>query len=53
MFIRQKVAFDERNQLLTMTLSEIGERKHVEESFIGHRLRTFRMDVAQYYPFCT
>lgn len=32
MFIRQKVAFDERNQLLTMTLSEIGERKHVEES---------------------
>ena len=27
----------------------------VTEEFeaIGHRLRTFRMDVAQYYPFCT
>ncbi|MBN1236524.1 MAG: response regulator [Methanotrichaceae archaeon] len=32
MFIRQKVAFDEGNQLLTMTLSEMEERKHVEES---------------------
>jgi hypothetical protein len=24
-----------------------------QTAFIGHRLRTFRMDVAQYYPFCT
>jgi signal transduction histidine kinase/CheY-like chemotaxis protein len=32
MFMRQKVAFDERNQLLTMTLSEIEERKSAESA---------------------
>ncbi len=32
MFMRQKLVFDERNQLLTTTLSEIEERKLAEES---------------------
>jgi len=32
MFMRQKVAFDERNQLLNMTLSEIEERKSAESA---------------------
>jgi len=32
MFLRQKVVFDERNQLLVTTLSEIEERERAEES---------------------
>ncbi len=32
MFMRQKLAFDERNQLLVTTLSEIKERERAEES---------------------
>ena len=32
MFVRQKAAFDERDQLLTMTLQEIEERKQAEVS---------------------
>ena len=32
MFMRQKLAFDERNQLLITTLSEIEERERAEES---------------------
>jgi signal transduction histidine kinase/CheY-like chemotaxis protein len=32
MFMRQKLVFDERNQLLTTTLSEIEEREQAEES---------------------
>ncbi|MDD1750403.1 MAG: hypothetical protein LUO89_11070 [Methanothrix sp.] len=31
MFFRQKISFDENNRLLAMTLSEIEERKRVEE----------------------
>ena len=33
----------------------VGEIPGVKEIviLIGHRLRTFRMNVAQYYPFCT
>ena len=32
MLVRQKIVFDERNQLLTTTLTEIEERKRVEKS---------------------
>ncbi len=32
MFLRQKVVFDERNQLLVTTLSEVEERERAEES---------------------
>ena len=32
MFMRQKIVFDERNQLLTTTLAEIEEREQAEES---------------------
>ncbi len=32
MFMRQKLVFDERNQLLITTLSEIEERERAEES---------------------
>ncbi len=32
MLVRQKIVFDERNQLLTTTLTEIEERKRIEKS---------------------